>query len=134
MGVELIESKSSQLDKYSNLISVEYITKEDKHLNVSGTLFGKSELRIVDFFGYKLDFEPSDYVLAIQNTDVPGMIGKIGTVLGEKDVNIAAMQWSRKIRGDKAEAFVSVDQPVDDSVIAEIQKLQGVLKVSLICF
>lgn len=134
MGVELVESKSTQLDKYSNLISVEYITKEDKHLNVSGTVFAKSELRIVDFFGYKLDFEPTDYVLAIQNTDVPGMIGKIGTVLGEKDVNIAAMQWSRKIRGDKAEAFVSVDQPVDDAVIAEIQKLQGVLKVSLICF
>ena len=133
MGVELIESKSSQLEKYTNLISVKFVTR-DKSLNVSGTVFAKSELRIVDFFGYKLDFEPTENVLAIQNRDVPGMVGKIGSVLGNQGINIAAMQWSRKIRGDKAEAFVSVDQAVSEAVLEELRRIDGVQKVSQIKF
>jgi D-3-phosphoglycerate dehydrogenase len=111
MGIEMIESKSSQLDKYTNLITVKFTTKY-KTLSVSGTVFAREEMRIVDFFGYKLDFEPTPYIVAIQNIDKPGMIGRIGTVLGDAGVNIAAMQWSRNKKGEKAVAFVSVDQSV----------------------
>jgi len=91
MGIEMVESKSSHLDKYTNLITVKFFTKT-KQLSVSGTIFAKEELRIVDFFGYKLDFEPTPYVIAIQNIDKPGIIGRIGTILGASDINIAAMQ------------------------------------------
>ncbi len=133
MGVELVESKSTQLDKYTNLISVKFITK-DKQLSVAGTVFAKQEIRLVDFFGYKMDFEPTSNVVAIHNRDVPGMIGKIGTVIGNAGINIAAMQWSRNVRGDKAESFVSVDQEVPDDVIEQIRKLEGVLKVSRLNF
>ncbi|HHT92411.1 MAG TPA: phosphoglycerate dehydrogenase [Clostridiaceae bacterium] len=133
MGVELVVSKSTKLHKYTNLISVNFVTS-DKELSVAGTVFAKEEIRLVDFFGYKLDFEPSENVLAIHNKDVPGMIGKIGTILGESGINIAAMQWSRKERGDKAEAFVSVDQEVPDNVVDKIKQLEGVLKVSRLSF
>lgn len=134
MGIQLVESRSSQLDKYTNLMTAEFVTVNGDVLSVSGTVFAKSEIRIVEFFGYKLDFEPTDYVLAIKNTDVPGIVGKIGTVLGNNNINIAAMQWSRKVKGDKAEAFVSVDQAVDPLIIDELKALPGVLLVSLICF
>ena len=134
MGIELVESRTTELEKYTNLITAEFVTVGGTQLSVSGTVFAKSEIRIVEFFGYKLDFEPTDYVLAIQNTDVPGIVGKIGTVLGLNSINIAAMQWSRKIKGDKAEAFVSVDQAVDTRIINELKALSGVLRVSLICF
>lgn len=134
MGIQLVESRSSQLDKYTNLMTAEFVTVKGDYLSVSGTVFAKSEIRIVEFFGYKLDFEPTDYVLAIKNTDVPGIVGKIGTVLGNNNINIAAMQWSRKVKGDKAEAFVSVDQAVDSVIIDELKALPGVLLVSLICF
>ena len=133
MGVEVIESKTTNLEKYTNLITVKFINDE-KTLSVSGTVFAKSELRIVEFFGYKLDFEPTANVLAIQNKDVPGIIGKIGTVLGNDQVNIAAVQWSRKDIGDKAEAFVSVDQPVSESTINSLLAIDGVTKVSNINF
>lgn len=133
MGINLVESKSTYLEKYTNLITVRF-TNEEKTLSVSGTVFAKSELRIVEFYGYKLDFEPTANVLAIQNRDIPGVIGKIGTVLGEKGINIAAVQWSRKDIGSKAEAFVSVDQPVYEKTIQALLEIDGVLKVSNINF
>lgn len=133
MGIEMVESKRSHLDKYTNLITVKFTTR-NRTLSVSGTIFAKEEMRIVDFFGYKLDFEPTPYIVAIQNIDKPGMIGRIGTVLGNAGVNIAAMQWSRNRKGEKAVAFVSVDQNVDDQTLDEIRRIDGVLKVSLLRF
>lgn len=133
MGIALVESKSTYLEKYTNLITVRF-TNDEKTLSVSGTVFAKSELRIVEFYGYKLDFEPTANVLAIQNRDIPGVIGKIGTVLGDRGVNIAAVQWSRKEIGSKAEAFVSVDQPVNEDILQALHEIDGVLKVSNIKF
>ena len=133
MGIELIESKRSQLDKYTNLITVKFYTKKGSQ-SVSGTIFAKEEMRIVDFFGYKLDFEPSPYILAIQNIDKPGIIGRIGTILGGAGINIAAMQWSRNKKGEKAVSFVSVDQEVHDETLEELRGMDGVLKVTMIKF
>ena len=131
MGIELIESRSSHLDKYTNLITVKFFTKT-RELSISGTVFAKEELRIVDFFGYKLDFEPSPFIIAIQNIDRPGVIGKIGTLLGSNDINIAAMQWSRNRRGEKAVSFVSVDGEVGDDILAQLREMEGLLKVSML--
>lgn len=133
MGVELVESKSSHLDKYTNLITVKFITK-NKQATVSGTIFAKEEIRIVDFFGYKLDFEPTPYVIAVQNVDKPGIIGKIGTLLGASDINIAAMQWSRNHKGEKAVSFVSVDVEVSSELLLKLKNIDGVLKVSMLKF
>ena len=133
LGVELTESRSSQLDKYTNLLTVKFITKS-KQMSVSGTIFAKEELRIVDFFGYKLDFEPSPYVIAVQNIDKPGIIGRIGTTLGENNINIAAMQWSRSRKGEKAVSFVSVDGEISDQMLQLLKNTEGVLKVSRLRF
>jgi len=133
MGIGLVESKSTYLDKYTNLITVKFVTKK-KALSVSGTVFAKEEIRIVDFFGYKLDFEPASYVIAVQNVDKPGIIGQIGSILGSSDINIAAMQWSRNRKGDKAVAFVSVDGEVDDAVLKMLESIDGVLRVSRLHF
>lgn len=133
MGIEMVESRSSYLDKYTNLITVKFITKS-RAMSVSGTIFAKEEMRIVDFFGYKLDFEPSPYVLAIQNIDKPGIIGRIGTELGTEGINIAAMQWSRNKKGEKAVSFVSVDQEVSDEILQKVRAIDGVLKATMIKF
>lgn len=133
MGVVLTESKSTHLEKYTNLITVKFYTKTAQ-LSVSGTIFAKEEIRIVDFFGYKLDFEPTPFVMAVQNIDKPGIIGQIGTTLGASGINIAAMQWSRNRKGEKAVAFVSVDVEVSNEIMDNIRKIDGVLKVSQLRF
>ncbi|MBN1569887.1 MAG: phosphoglycerate dehydrogenase [Acidobacteria bacterium] len=131
MGIELIESKSSHLDKYTNLITVKFFTKK-KEQSISGTVFAKEELRIVDFFGYRLDFEPTPFIIALHNTDRPGIIGKIGTLLGANGINIAAMQWSRNQRGGKAVSFVSIDGEAGKEVLSQLRQIDGVLKVSML--
>lgn len=133
MGVELIESKTSQLEKYTNLITVKFYRKNNA-ISVSGTVFAMDTIRIVDFFGYTLDFEPTKHVLALQNKDVPGIIGKVGTLLGQNNVNIAAMQWSRSSKSDKAVSFVSVDSDVDAGLLNQLREIEGILKVSQLSF
>jgi D-3-phosphoglycerate dehydrogenase / 2-oxoglutarate reductase len=133
MGMELVESKSSNLDKYTNLITVRFFTKS-KVQSVSGTIFAKEEIRIVDFFGYSLDFEPTPYVIAVQNVDKPGVIGHIGTILGAGEINIAAMQWSRNRKGEKAVGFVSVDGEVSKDILDSLKKIDGVMKATMMRF
>ena len=131
MGICLVESKSSHLDKYTNLITVKFITGQGER-SVSGTIFAKEELRIVDFFGYKLDFEPTPQVIVMRNYDVPGIIGRVGTLLGQHGINIAAMQWSRNRKGDQAMSLVSVDGEVSQEILAQLQKTEGVLSASML--
>ena len=134
MGVELIESKTSNLEKYTNLITVNFHRKSNT-ISLSGTVFAKDSIRIVDFFGYPLDFEPTKHVLALQNIDVPGIIGKVGTLLGEKNVNIGAMQWSRRdAKSNKAVSFVSVDSDVSEEILEKLRNTEGIIKVSKLNF
>ena len=132
-GITVSETKDANLEKYTNLITLTFTTDERVE-SISGTVFAREEIRIVDFFGYKLDFEPTPSVVAIQNVDRPGIIGKIGTTLGDAGFNIAAMQWSRNRRGEKAVAFISVDGLITDDVLARLRTIDGVIKASKIRF
>ena len=131
MGICLIESKSSHLDKYTNLITLKFTTNQGER-SISGTIFAKEEMRIVDFFGYKLDFEPAPQVIALSSHDVPGIIGRVGTILGQHSINIAAMQWSRNRKGDQAMSFVGVDGEVSQEALSQLGAIEGVLKVSML--
>lgn len=133
MGIEVIESKTSQLEKYTNLITVTFHSAS-KTLSVSGTVFAKDSIRLVDFFGYHMDFEPAPNVIAMQNKDVPGIIGKVGTVLGLRNINITSMNWSSKQNKQKAVSFVSVDQDIDQATVDALLAVDGVLRISILHF
>ncbi|NLO34745.1 MAG: phosphoglycerate dehydrogenase [Clostridiaceae bacterium] len=133
MGVEVVESKTTHLEKYTNLVTVRFFS-EEKTLSVSGTVFGKDTEVLVDFFGYHMDFELSPFVLAMQNNDVPGIIGRVGTLLGQQDINIATMHWSRKKDKMRAQSFLSIDSPVDEKTLDALRGITGVLRVSVLNF
>ena len=133
MGIEVVESTTTQLEKYTNLITVEFCSNE-KCLSISGTVFGKDSEILVDFFGYHMDFELSPFVIAMQNNDVPGIIGRVGTILGQNNINIATMHWSRKKDKMRAQSFLSIDSPVDEAIVARLQEIEGVLRVSVLDF
>ncbi|MGE5327911.1 MAG: phosphoglycerate dehydrogenase [Deltaproteobacteria bacterium] len=133
-GIKVVESKSNTSERFTSLVTAN-ITNKDKALSLSGTVFGNEEIRLVDFFGYHVDFEPTTpYALAIQNIDKPGMIGRLGTILGEENVNIASMRLSRNRKGEKAEAFLGIDNEVNENILGKIRNVDGILKASLISF
>src|SRR6185437_8134322 len=79
---------------YPSLISVEVLGDSGTN-TVSGTVIGRSEIRIVSINGYRVDLVPEGAMLITMHTDKPGMIGKVGSLLGEKGINIAGMHLGR---------------------------------------
>jgi len=133
-GIEIVESKSTQSRKYNNLINVKFVTEDNRELCVNGTIFGMDTEVLVTFFGYRINFELAPNVLAIQNEDVPGIIGKVATILGENNINVASMNWGRKPDSGKAQSFISVDQPVTKDIVRQLTGIKGVLRVSQLDF
>ena len=135
-GIEVVETKTESIQKYNNLINVKFCTEDGRELKINGTVFGPDTEVIVSFFGYEMNCPLSNTVLALKNNDVPGVIGRIATILGSHNINIASMHWGRKNQDGSdnphAQAFVAIDQPVSKDVIDELSKADGVLRVSLL--
>ncbi len=120
-GIVVKESRTSEMCEYMNLITL----KKDS-LIVAGTLLSPGKMRIVKLFDYDVDVVPSQYMLLIHNEDKPGMIGEIGTILGNNNINIARMQFGRvKARGD-AISILNVDEPISKEILKKIEATDGV--------
>lgn len=118
---------------FTNLVSVTVRTKEDER-HVSGTLLNGYGARIVQIDKYPVDVAPEGHVLLIKHDDKPGMIGNVGTLLGNNDINIASMQVGRKIVGGSAIMVLTVDRAVPKSVIEDMKQLSGINKAKEIFF
>jgi D-3-phosphoglycerate dehydrogenase len=133
-GIRISEHKTSAHEDYTNLIATKVATTVSQS-EMSGTVFGKSEPRIISLHGYHIDIVPEGYILFVHNYDVPGMIGKVGTILGNASVNIAGMQVGRIAIGGKAVMALSVDSPVSEEVVQEIlQASDGIIAVKQVDF
>jgi D-3-phosphoglycerate dehydrogenase len=119
MGLVVEERKSTQGGPFSNLITLTLEGPWGSRI-VSGTLFEGSP-RIVGLRDYAMDFMPEPHMLLLSYMDRPGMIGKIGTVLGRNDINIAFMNLGRREKKGEAMVILSVDSPVPTAVVAELQ-------------
>ena len=91
--------------------------------SVTGALLGDKEIHLTDVDGFPINVPPSKYMLFTRHRDMPGIIGKLGSLLGSFNVNIASMQVGRKIvRGDAVMAL-SIDDPLPDGILEEIKKV-----------
>ncbi len=136
-GIAVTESKSTQIEDFTNYIELE-ITPDGGDTNqITGTLFGNKLPRIVninDFWG--LDIEPSGYVLMIKNEDQPGVVGNLGMILGNNKINIAEMSLARITKGKKTIALTTIntDNEVPEKVLAEIKKFPPILEAKVVKF
>lgn len=124
-GIRVIESKSTEITDFANLVSVRVTAASGKH-TVDGTLFGTYGERLVRIDGYKLEAVPAGPMLILGNVDKPGMIGQMGTILGKKGINIASMDVGREKIGEEARMVVNVDQKIPPDLVAEIEKINGI--------
>jgi D-3-phosphoglycerate dehydrogenase len=130
-GVEVTESKTRQSEDFQSLVTVR-VTDGEEAIAVSGTEFAGGEARIVRIDGYRVDAVPSGHMLVARNEDVPGVIGFIGSVLGEADVNIAGMFNGRETIGGEALTVYNLDDPVPDSVLDELHADERIIRTKYI--
>ncbi|HEX7057596.1 MAG TPA: phosphoglycerate dehydrogenase [Bacilli bacterium] len=107
--VRIVEQKTSSSKGFTNLITVSVKTNKEER-SVSGTLLNGYGARIVQIDQYPVDVVPEGNLLLVSHHDKPGIVGKIGTALGNNDVNIATMQVGRKIVGGAAVMVLTIDK------------------------
>ena len=108
-GIEVREERSQSARDYTNLVRVEVRTGEER-TRVAGTLIGSDNRQwLVSALGFELDLELAPLLVLFRYDDVPGVIGRVGTLFGEAGVNIANMTVSRTRRGEKALMVLTVD-------------------------
>ncbi len=124
-GIDVVESTSSASVGFSNLIAVRLKTADDDH-SVAGTLFGRNHLRLVDIDGVEVDTIPAGHLLYVKNEDTPGVVGHIGTLLGERKVNIARMTVGRKPGSGRAVMLIEIDGEIGEEALAAVSGITGV--------
>jgi D-3-phosphoglycerate dehydrogenase len=118
-GIDVTESKTRQAEDFQSLVTVR-VSDGEEAIEVSGTRFADDDPRIVRIDGHRVDAIPHGHMLVARNEDVPGVIGFIGTVLGEHDVNIAGMFNGREVIGGEALTVYNLDERPSDAVFEEL--------------
>jgi len=120
-GIKVNVTVSSGVSDFTSLITAKIMTPQGEK-SISGTVFGKGEPRIVDINGYGIEVTLNPHMLILLGTDKPGLIGNIGSMLGSKKINIAHMTFGRKESGGNAIMVVSVDAPIPQECLREIEQ------------
>ena len=124
-GIRITEVRDASVRDYAGSIRVSGRGPLGDH-TVTGALLGDNEIRITNINDFPINVPPSRYMLFTLHRDMPGIIGHIGSLLGNFNVNIASMQVGRKIvRGD-AVMVLSLDDPLPEGVLTEITQLAGI--------
>jgi D-3-phosphoglycerate dehydrogenase len=132
-GIRVVESRSRDTEDYVSLITARVTTARGERL-IAGSLFGRSEPRIVRMDRYRVDFVPSGFMLVSMHIDKPGMIGRVGTLLGQHRINIAAMHVGREQErpGGPSVMVLALDSAVPPNVLDELRKVDGITSATLV--
>jgi D-3-phosphoglycerate dehydrogenase len=123
LGIKVETIKSSDVVDYNELIEVKTVSSDGYEQTVRGTLLGKgNDPRIVEVDGQAIEVRPVDVLLVVRNVDKPGIVGKLGTTLGDCGVNIANMSLSRAEEGKWALTICELDdEPGDNALQALVE-------------
>jgi D-3-phosphoglycerate dehydrogenase / 2-oxoglutarate reductase len=121
-GVNIVVTKTHSTKGFTNQVSVTLRTDKEERL-VSGTLLNGFGTRITQIDRFPVDVEPNGHLLLVSHYDKPGIIGRVGTLLGNNDVNIATMQVGRTIVGGAAIMVLGVDKGVPKDVLSQLTAL-----------
>lgn len=130
-GVDVTESKTHQAEDFQSLVRVT-VGDGDREVSVDGTLFADNTPRIVRIDEFRVDAVPYGRMLVVDNHDVPGVIGHVGTVLGKHDINIAGMFNARESVGGEAITVYNLDDPVPESIIEDLESDERIIEVTQI--
>jgi D-3-phosphoglycerate dehydrogenase len=131
-GIKVSEAKAARSDEYASLLRVAAVTEKGK-VELSGTVFAGSP-RVVSIDGFPIEAELSGGILLLKNQDVPGVVGRLGTFLGDKGINIAGLQLGRIAQGGTAVSLINVDNVVPAETLEAMKKLPNVTDAKFLTF
>jgi D-3-phosphoglycerate dehydrogenase len=115
---------------FRNRVGVKITTNKDT-IQVAGTIFGEADERIIEINGFELDIRPEGKMILFTNSDVPGVIGDVGTILSKHSINIADFRLGRN-RDGKAMAIVHTDSEAPKDVLDELSQLEACISLQAI--
>jgi len=132
-GINVMEARQSQHGAYETYVRLTVKT-DAMERSVAGTVFSDGRPRIIQIKGINMEASFAPNVLYVTNQDKPGFIGRLGTLLGSENVNIANFNLGRTAPGEDAISLVEIDDPVSDAVLAKVAKLEGVVQAKRLRF
>ena len=121
-GLKVTESATAEPGDFTSLVSATLRTGAGE-TSISGTLLARRNPRIVRIDGYEFELAPAGHLLLFANEDTPGVVGKIGTLLGDNRINIGGMQLGRTAGSRDALAVLAVDSKIPESLMGAIRAL-----------
>ncbi len=132
-SITVNESKTTEVEDFANFIELT-ATVDGKKNVVMGTLFGNQDPRIVRVNEFRLDAIPKGVVLVIHNEDKPGVVGQVGTILGNNKINIAEMTLGRVAKGKKTFALtvINTDNDIPAKVLKELKEFKPIIETKVV--
>ena len=132
-GIAVDEVRQSQRGAYGTYVRLTVKTQRQER-SIAGTVFSDGRPRIIQIKGIDLEAAFAPSMLYITNSDKPGFIGRLGTLLGKDGVNIANFNLGRSAPGADAISLIEVDGPISDAVLEEVRALEGVVQAKRLVF
>jgi D-3-phosphoglycerate dehydrogenase len=131
-GIRVLESKAAEPEDFVSLISVRVRDRGGREHLACGAIFGRTQPRIVRVDNFRFEAIPEGTTLLLRNQDQPGVVGRVGTLLGDAGVNIARMQLGLDPQTGRALQLLSVQGNVDAALLGALRALPGVESVQLL--
>ena len=127
-GIVFSHSYGTNKIPYTNKIKSVVYSGGDSFY-VSGSVFGENFIRITEIMGFDVDLKPEGKMLFIKNKDVPGVVGKVGTVLGRENINISGYLLSTMDEKDFAYSVIKIDNTIPDDTISKLLEIEELLDI-----
>jgi D-3-phosphoglycerate dehydrogenase len=124
-GIRVVESKTGHSDDFTSLLSIRVKTTEGENV-LAGTVFGKSEPRLVRMNTFRMEALPSGPMLFVYNKDLPGVIGALGSTLGKHEVNISRMTVGREKEEGRNIILLNTDSMISKDLLKTVQQLEHI--------
>ncbi len=130
-GLKLSQARGLELVNYPNLISCR-VHWAGGSRTMAGVIFAGGEPRLVQYDSFRIDARPEGYVLVLENDDVPGVMGRVGTLLGSHHINIGEWRLARNQPGARAISFINVDSAIPAEVLEELRRTPAISQAKII--
>jgi D-3-phosphoglycerate dehydrogenase / 2-oxoglutarate reductase len=124
-----VTTSYKQVEKHAHFDIETKVSTEKAGQTAGGKVFADGKGRITQIGDFSIEVVPSGFMLFTKNKDVPGVIGKIGTLLGENDVNISRFYLGRNEKGGEALAVIEIDSPLEAKVLEDLRRVEPVITV-----